>query len=261
MSISEECLVHLSADDLATPDGARFDYTCSPRPFSSLAYMESGFAEFWEGEAYHVLREGDVVLIPVGACYRSCWHGSPSRAVSIHFHFSPLAYPYTKGRYAVQVIPGSDSLHAHMRAILSLITRQEESMALLAHAYAMASEAYSRLAHTPVPAIDERLRRAIEYLGSPGMPAMSMDELAMQCNLSPSHFYSLFRAAFHTSPIEYKNRATIRRAEQLLLAERSLPIEELATQLGFSSATYFRYVFTRYTGLSPRAYRARGGSL
>ncbi|MBO5051430.1 MAG: helix-turn-helix transcriptional regulator [Clostridia bacterium] len=261
MSISEECLVHLSADDLATPDGARFDYTCSPRPFSSLAYMESGFAEFWEGEAYHVLREGEVVLIPVGACYRSCWHGSPSRAVSIHFHFSPLAYPYTKGRYAVQVIPGSDSLHAHMRAILSRITVQEESMALLSHAYAMASEAYRRLSYTPVPAIDERLRRAIEYLDSPSMPPISMDELAMQCNLSPSHFYSLFRAALHTSPVEYKNRAAIRHAEQLLLTDRALPIEELATRLGFSSATYFRYVFTRYTGLSPRAYRARGSGL
>jgi AraC-like DNA-binding protein len=44
-----------------------------------------------------------------------------------------------------------------------------------------------------------------------------------------------------------------------LLADRALPIKQVADQLGFSSVTSFHRAFRRWTDMTPLAWRARDG--
>ena len=56
------------------------------------------------------------------------------------------------------------------------------------------------------------------------------------------------------TPIEYKNRLCVQNAEKLLLTN-DLSIEEISEKMGFNSASYFRRIFRKYVGKSPREYK------
>ncbi|MDD3334337.1 MAG: AraC family transcriptional regulator [Eubacteriales bacterium] len=83
-------------------------------------------------------------------------------------------------------------------------------------------------------------------------------ELAAHCKLSASRLYHLFKEETGISPIEYKNRARIRHAADLLLGE-DLSVEWISEKLGYSSPSYFRRVFRKYMGMTPSEYRQTGG--
>ena len=86
----------------------------------------------------------------------------------------------------------------------------------------------------------------------------TVDELAEVCHMSTSHFYACFKNAVGMSPIEYKNSVCINRA-MLRLVSEDKTIEEISEELGFESAAYFRKVFKRVTGKTPKEYRKSAG--
>ena len=55
---------------------------------------------------------------------------------------------------------------------------------------------------------------------------------------------------------EYVTGLRVRYAGELL-AGTSMSVSDIARQAGFASEKYFRELFKRQTGLSPRAYRER----
>jgi transcriptional regulator GlxA family with amidase domain len=76
--------------------------------------------------------------------------------------------------------------------------------------------------------------------------------------MSEPNLYLLFKKQLGESPVEYKNRLRIERAQQLLLSYPDMPIEQIADTAGYESAAYFRRRFKEATGESPRDYRRRG---
>ena len=56
------------------------------------------------------------------------------------------------------------------------------------------------------------------------------------------------------TPIEYRNQIRIERAKTLL-EDTSLPIQEIAATVGYSSATYFCDAFKKAVGVSPMKFR------
>ncbi len=79
-------------------------------------------------------------------------------------------------------------------------------------------------------------------------------ELAALCHLSETHFRRLFAATFGSSPIDYRIRRRILKAQDLLLSGE-FNVSQTAEQVGFSDANYFARVFRAHTGLSPSDYR------
>lgn len=54
---------------------------------------------------------------------------------------------------------------------------------------------------------------------------------------------------------EYKNKAAISFAEELLIQKPQMTIDEISEASGFESSIYFRRVFKSVTGMSPANYR------
>lgn len=79
-------------------------------------------------------------------------------------------------------------------------------------------------------------------------------ELARACSLSPYHFIRLFRACTGLTPVAYRTKIAMEKAERLL-AETEMPVKAISSALGYSDPLYFSRVFTAYTGSSPTAYR------
>lgn len=85
---------------------------------------------------------------------------------------------------------------------------------------------------------------------------MSISEISREAGASATRAKELFREAFGCGIITYFNQLKIWQAKRLL-DDRSLTIEQIANELGFSSPSYFTRAFTRHTGQSPKAYRNR----
>lgn len=107
----------------------------------------------------------------------------------------------------------------------------------------------------PDPAF-RRLCRARDHLRDCGERAPSIDELARAAGLSPFHFIRRFHALFGVTPHQYRIRARLDRARELL-ALSDYSVTDVCMEVGFSSLGSFSDLFARRVGVAPSAYRRR----
>ena len=77
---------------------------------------------------------------------------------------------------------------------------------------------------------------------------------ATHFKLSPAYLSQLFKDETGENFSEYLEKIRMERASELL-ADRNLPISEIAQKLGYNSDKVFRRAFKRVKGVSPTAYR------
>jgi AraC-like DNA-binding protein len=80
------------------------------------------------------------------------------------------------------------------------------------------------------------------------------DKLALEVGMSSRTFRRKFTAAMGVSPREFAIASRIGHARQML-GGSELPIKTIASELGYRDVFFFSRQFTRFTGLSPAAYR------
>lgn len=105
---------------------------------------------------------------------------------------------------------------------------------------------------------DEAIQRAQKYLVSHFREPVDLDQLAARVGMSPRNFARRFKSATGDAPLAYLHRLRIDRARHYLeSAHRS--VEEISREIGYDDVPFFRKLFRRHTGTSPREYRARFG--
>ncbi|MDF7814963.1 AraC family transcriptional regulator [Hymenobacter sp. YC55] len=104
------------------------------------------------------------------------------------------------------------------------------------------------------PSTTNVVAASIDYMREHLERTVTVQELAQQARLSPSHFSALFRTQTGRPPIVYFNSLKVQRACQQLI-NTALPIKEIARQLGAEDAYYFSRLFTKVMGVSPRQFR------
>ena len=91
---------------------------------------------------------------------------------------------------------------------------------------------------------------ALKYLRDQNSETVRVEKAASLCYMSPSRFFEVFREAVGISPIQYKNRIKLARAEALLLQGKTA--EEVCELLHFSSPTFMRRMMKKHLGVIPR---------
>ena len=102
----------------------------------------------------------------------------------------------------------------------------------------------------------DSIDQVIDYLSNHVDKVLSLDEMAKEVNLSPSHFSFLFKKKTGYSPIEYFNHLKVQKACQFLLFTK-LRIKEISQELGIEDQYYFSRMFTKVMGLAPNDYREK----
>ncbi len=146
--------------------------------------------------------------------------------------------------------------------------------------YKMETEFYSRQAHCDLlmkNAFEELVIKLSRSLQTPPMPNLSLDmrekmqqirgkalsylelrmtipEMAAFVELSPSHFYKLYKALYGVSPIDDAINARITKAQELLFL-KNMSVSEIAHYLGYANTTHFIRQFKSRTGVSPTEYK------
>lgn len=98
------------------------------------------------------------------------------------------------------------------------------------------------------------IRRAIELVEYTIDQQVTLQELAKAAAMSPYHFARTFKAAMGTTPMRFVWQRRIERA-RAMLADRSLPLAQVALACGFSSQAHFTTAFKHATGMTPAAWR------
>lgn len=105
---------------------------------------------------------------------------------------------------------------------------------------------------------DARIRKVQEWLFRNFTGEVRIGALAEQAGMSPRTFARRFKLATGATPVDYLHRLRINAARHLLENELE-PIQQVSRAVGYDDIVFFRRLFKRHTGSSPREYRERFG--
>lgn len=103
---------------------------------------------------------------------------------------------------------------------------------------------------------DPIIKKAIFLLSqSIGEEEVSINEIANTLSINRSYLSKKFKSVTNTTPVEYRNRLRIRKAQKMLI-ETDCTLEIIAEKCNFSSGFYLSRIFSKYIGICPSQYRA-----
>ena len=101
---------------------------------------------------------------------------------------------------------------------------------------------------------DNPVDQAIRYIRSHLAEPISLETLAGETNLSTYYFAHIFKEQTGFSPIEFVINARLDQAK-VLLVHTTKSVEEIAYEVGYSSASSLTNIFTKKINYSPGQYR------
>jgi AraC-like DNA-binding protein len=269
---------HLSLN--RNPPGCRNALATHFHDYHQLLFFISGEGLQCEDGWKIPLLAGDVVFVPIGTGHRSVFPpGKKSECYVLDFHGDLFSPALPGDREALDVIdkmawfrgkvpitpPTSASLRPIFDELLVEFQRKDPAyqamlkmMLLRILIFIARDEEFHRhgIPVCPPPSHEQMVREVIHYLDAAYMKAITVESVLEFCPLSRSHFHVVFKETTGKTFVEYLTEIRLNKAKEQL-ADTDVPIAEIATMVGFATASYFGQLFRSVTGLSPGQYRER----
>ena len=131
-----------------------------------------------------------------------------------------------------------------------------ESISLALLAYLSGTYAVPRPAAGGVSTLSPAQKQSmVGYICEHLSGDVSVSDLAALLHMSPSHFARVFKASFGISPYNFIMQERVKAAKEML-ASAKYSASQVSNAFGFSSQSHFAKVFHRFTGVTPKQYRA-----
>lgn len=101
---------------------------------------------------------------------------------------------------------------------------------------------------------DGVVRQMLDYIGENYQKKVVMRDVVDSLNYSETFLNKKFKEAMGVTFIEYLNRYRIQKALEILQKNPHIRVHEVAWKCGISDEKYFRNVFKKYIGCSPKEY-------
>ncbi len=254
-------LAFFKAEKYSYKDNYTVDTSSRPRPHFCMGLILSGSAEFFDcNENTKIsLKAGEIIFVPISSRYKAHWHGNPDVTyISMHFSFDYPGIFSRKGNFILQKIECNNfaKLKNSFQTVLDYYNKTDEFLlSALSEFFCILAEILPKLQKNQSLPTDIRIDNSIEYIEQNYTKNISIETLANISNMSVSRFFPAFKNAFGITPVEYLNNYRVNRAIILLMNNDSISIEAISEKCGFESSAYFRRVFKKITGKTPREYR------
>ena len=103
---------------------------------------------------------------------------------------------------------------------------------------------------------NDRIREILAYIDRHYMDELTLESIAEQFGITPNYFSEFFKKYVNTTFSKYLTYVRMRRAISLMSLEK-LSMEEIASEVGFRSESYFAQAFKLLTGTSPKVYQIK----
>lgn len=101
---------------------------------------------------------------------------------------------------------------------------------------------------------DKLLSDMLNYIYENYSDDIMLNDMANKFNISPKYCSALFKKLSDDNFKNYLNKYRIERAKEFLEKDPDLKITDLSSMVGFNSSNSFIRVFSKYTGLTPKAF-------
>ena len=212
-----------------------------------VGFLRKGSATIKGEDVTLQVREGELFYIPMGYRYHSYWEGA-EEVILDSYGFTYFPRP-SAAAYPLQIIPLSSEIRERLQALAEHRSVDCRSIGML---YLLLD---AILPHMETESFGNKglaVQKAMEFMHS--QSKLNVPEMARFCRVSESGLYAAFRAVKGCTPIEMWHRIQAEKAVNLLLST-NLSVEEVASHLGFCSASYFRKILREVTGQTPRQIR------
>ena len=246
--------------------------------YYEIFYLLSGKCRFLLKDHLYQLEKGDLIFIAPGDLHHSLYYpGITCDIAALYFKESFLI----PGLFAhLKTNENALPTHSFMGSVPNLY--QEEFQTLLAR---MLSESMQIDEHSPafmtchlnelllllvrhsvmsesepelVNAKEADIMTAAKYIYRNFEKPLTLDEVAGIAGLSPTYFSRKFKLLTGMGFKEYLNYIRLKHAAAALLNTEG-SITEIALSYGFNDSNYFKDLFKKEYGKSPRAYRKSRG--
>lgn len=92
-----------------------------------------------------------------------------------------------------------------------------------------------------------------------GDPNLGLVRMAEELGVSPQYLNTLFRKSWGISPYQYLVQFRIQKSKELLLADRSRTVKDIAAAVGFLDDSHFVHTFHKSAGMTPVQFRLQYG--
>ena len=206
-----------------------------------IGYMYRGTARIVSEKETLELQVGDLFYIPKGCRYHSYWYGS-AEFDSFAFSAIPQNQPVSYCLQKLTITPEVKMVH---EALAADRTVNPNSVSTLYKLLWLLMPTMRHHAYEKSGVLARKLAAAIYE--TPNAPT---EEIAKSFGVSQSTVYHLLKKELDKTPNQLRQEAKCQQAVRLLTST-DLPVEEISTNLGFSSSSYMRKLLYSYTGKTP----------
>lgn len=105
----------------------------------------------------------------------------------------------------------------------------------------------------------DHYKRVLAHIRARLEHTITVEELASEAGMSPSHFSRVFKETVGSTPMQYVTAYRVEQAIKMMQAP-DLPLGEIAFACGFSDQAHFSRIFKKVTGQTPRQYRTQSAA-
>ena len=234
-----------------------------------LYYILKGEREYFVGDQFFKIEEGDLILIPEGNLHRTA--GKSASCFLINFSAEYLTRYFTpemidklhiKQPFVFRPNPFQkdvlDSICNSLYNESNRIPKDEErlvSPVLAGQLYQILFNiSFSGNGYVQENYSDRRISSIVKYINENYSSINSIEEIAERFYISKYHLCRLFNQNLGVGMITYLNTIKVRKASELLKEDKK-SITDIAMECGFNSSSYFCKVFRSEKGISPTDYK------
>ncbi len=237
-------------------------------PYYELYFLTEGRCRFFVGEKIYTLHKGDMLMISPGDFHHTYYFpGEVCERITIYFKPECLLFynneikkilhseKYVLSQTGKTLFPPllnrmltenkvedsrSDSLlRCYLTEFLLLVSRYRNS---------------ELMPDESLPISETEIANAIHFICNNYRKTITLTDVAEYVNLSPSYLSRKFKAVTGLTFKEYINGIRLKQASILLLST-SDSITDIALNCGYNDSNYFKDLFKKTYGMSPRAFR------
>ena len=241
-------------------------------PYYELCCIEHGSCRFLLEDQIYDLHAGDFLLIPPQIIHYTRYPFGSCRRIGVYFRESDLEesisalLPEKEAFFSrVQIFHLPEAFYSPCCDLLSRMAYEEQTddtrsplilrlqfLELLAFCSRVCS--FQQASPTEIQTTDRQVLAAVHYINEHFRQQISSADIAAAVGFSPNYLSRKFRESAGIGLHEYLVFVRLRSAALELLSTDA-SVTEIATHCGFSDGNYFKDVFKRKYGVSPREYR------
>ncbi len=241
-------------------------------PYYELSYIEHGSCRFFIEDTMYDLHDGDFLLIPPYMFHYTRYLFGSCLRCGIYFRYVDL------GNDLPPFLPGEKDFFSHLRVFQVPSSSRKDIAALIARMAAeeeafdersplmldiqlrelllLCSRVCVHLTESPasIHTTDRQVLQAARFINEHFRQQISANDIAAAAGFSPNYLSRKFRETAGIGVHDYLVFIRLRNAAfELLSTDDS--VTDIALRSGFSDSNYFKDVFKKKYGMTPREYR------